>query len=229
MERNMICIDFLGLPGSGKSTLSHLLSERFHKDLDVVEPSYHLDHECGCLQRCSFKILGVLIYAFYHPFWFWHLMQIIYKQHSPLKKTFFVNLLNVAYKLNELASKKLCVVIFDQGLWQSVLSLYYQDSEISTEEFADTYSKIQRLAPAVRTISVYVKTDIETSIDRMRRRHSNVSRVESLDEKSMKEELRSQKRLIEAVEYDIEVDSSKNDIATCVDYLYNKTKGIVNN
>ena len=53
MENNIdvYCIDFYGLPGSGKSTISHLLADKLRGEVDVIEPSFHIDHDYSVIER----------------------------------------------------------------------------------------------------------------------------------------------------------------------------------
>ncbi len=75
-----IIIDFFGLPGCGKSTVSHMLAEELRKQGKVVsEPSYDTDHKLSQVKRKTNKIISFSTYAVSHPVKTWKLYGTIRK------------------------------------------------------------------------------------------------------------------------------------------------------
>ena len=60
-------IEFYGLPGSGKSTLSHIVAERLRSEgYAVEEPSYDIDHQHPLPKRVKKFAIGGFWFVFHH-------------------------------------------------------------------------------------------------------------------------------------------------------------------
>ena len=70
MEVNLkepIHIEFFGLPGCGKSTISHQVAERLRaKGYKVYEPTYYSDHNLKPVCRKLRKLLATMYYSISH-------------------------------------------------------------------------------------------------------------------------------------------------------------------
>ena len=146
-------VEFYGLPGSGKSTLSHIVAERLRREgYTVNEPSYVIDH--------------------LHP-----LPKIIkkngYKGMEAFKQT-----VNIILKIRIYNSPKAAeIVMIDQGLIQASVSL----SMYGDMKARDNYERLLSLMPnAMAALIFYIEVDEETAMNRMGKRMTNDSRVEKL-------------------------------------------------
>lgn len=219
MENNIesICLDLYGLPGSGKSTISHMLAEKLHGEINVCEPSYNIDHQKSVICRIYNKSFEVVSLLLLHPCVFISIVTIIRRcGYTPLNHVFYIHLLNICYKIGILITPPKGYIIFDQGLWQSVMSLYYQKKDKST--MVDVYRQLYKLTSKnLYTINIYISVDIETAIKRMDSRHTNISRVQKLNAEERTEELKEQLLMIEKIfNTSLAVDSGRKSINECV-------------
>lgn len=189
----MVCLDFCGLPGSGKSTISHLLAERLKQRFEVVEePSYDMDHNHSAVIRGLLKLYGCLYMFMLNLSHFISLVGIIRDcGHNLFQKTFYLNLLNLAYKIDAINRCKVDYLILDQGLWQSVVSLFYENNNLNY--FALTYKKLESLISSdIERVSICLQSDVETAMLRLSLRSSNNSRVQMLCDSEREKELKRQ-------------------------------------
>ncbi len=177
-------LEFYGLPGCGKSTISHLLSNNLKiLGYKIVEPSYEIDHvRGGKLVRRIYKIKMLVSLILFHHACFSSIVDIV-KSNGYKGKDFVSQVVNVAQKISIYNSKiSDDIVIWDQGLVQAAVSL----STNSNVSAADNLAKLLLIIKKTNIFSVYMKCDMETALYRMKMRDSNDSRVEkltSLDEK----------------------------------------------
>lgn len=195
--KKTVCLDFYGLPGSGKSTISHLLADKLRKSATVSEPSYALDHGCSKIRRLTGKSYAVILLLIKHPGFFFKITDIIRKcGFNVYNSVFYLHLLNICYKIQSLRNPDKDFIIFDQGLCQSVMSLFYRKDDKSS--FLDVYDNIRSLVnKTVMIINIKIKVDIDTAIERMDNRHTNISRVQLLSNEDRILELREQLMMIE--------------------------------
>ncbi len=215
-----ICLDFYGLPGSGKSTLSHLVAERLRKSATVSEPSYALDHGCSTFGRIIGKLYAVIKLLIKEPILFWKIINIIKNCGFKIyNKVFYLHLLNICYKIKSLNNSSSDFVVFDQGLWQSAMSLFYRKDNKSY--FLNVYDKLQSLVNKnVKFVNVKIMVDIDTAIERMDNRHTNISRVQLLKNEDRIAELKEQNLMIEKIpSISFVVDSGNMDEDGCVNSI----------
>ena len=181
MGNNIINTEFLefyGLPGCGKSTISHELAMRLRdRGFDVYEPSYVMDHERSCRSRKFEKAFSATILMLTHPVIFSRLVRILYPRLSSLNE-FALMIVNISYKLVVyLRQTKHDYIVFDEGIIQSVISILIRENEDGTEFWkyflSDFWGNKQ-----IR--SIYINTSVENSMDRIQKRKENDSRVEKL-------------------------------------------------
>ena len=222
MENNLevFCLDFYGLPGCGKSTISHLLADSIRYKAKVVEPSYHIDHGYSTAGRFLTKSLKAMVLLALHPKLFFFIVKVITScGYNGFSKDFYIHLFNISYKIGVLNDPPTGYVIFDQGLWQSVISLFYRKEDITS--MVPIFNQLNSLvSKKIHYISVYIQVDVKTAIERMDTRHAAVSRVQLLDSDDKVEELKRQLSIMDGLPTPrIVVDSVQNDINGCVSYI----------
>lgn len=218
----VICLDFYGLPGSGKSTISHLVAEKLRIKTIVVEPSYHLDHSFKAGGRFIRKCLKTLSLLLRCPRVFFSVNKVIKTcGYNCFCKDFYIHLLNISYKVGVLRNPPKGYVVFDQGLWQSVISLFYRKEDLSLIIY--TYDHLRSLAnPAIRFVDIYIQVGTGDAIERMDSRNAAISRVQLLSEVERIAELDKLLEIMDGLPSPrIVVDSSHNDVKSCVNYLIN--------
>lgn len=184
--KKSLFVEFYGLPGSGKSTLSHLVAERLRREGHVVdEPSYETDHQHPLQKRVKKMAVGGYWFVFHHV-QFCHVKNIV-RQNGYTGMEAFKQIVNVIQKVRIYNSPRAFeIVIIDQGLIQASISL----SMYGAVKAKENYERLLLLMPnAVDALRVYIDVDSETALDRMRKRTNNDSRVEKLKEDSMKEKM----------------------------------------
>lgn len=193
MKKNniLIFIEFYGLPGSGKSTLSHIMAERLRSEAySVEEPSYDIDHLQPLPKRA--KKLATCGYWFvFHHNQYRRAGEIV-KQNGYHGITAFKQISNVIQKMRIYNNKTSADIIFmDQGLIQACVSLS-MNGVLSAK---DNYERLLCLMPnAAKASRIYVEVNDEVAIDRMNKRVTNDSRVEKLKEHAARVEMLRQIR-----------------------------------
>lgn len=174
MEVNLkepIHIEFFGLPGCGKSTISHLLAEKLRaKGYRVYEPSYELDHYSNPLIRKT-KKLFITASFFLSNHKICRKIKLQVKVNGYCGSSAMQQMINIIPKISIYMSNKPAVYIWDEGLLQSAISLAFN----SEEDVNLTYNSIKK---DVSSIKVLLQTDVYTALDRMNKRTTNDSRVE---------------------------------------------------
>lgn len=214
----MICLDFYGLPGSGKSTISHLVAKKLRENYKVREVSYEIDFGYAALIRGIIKLRYVLMLMINRPSCFFKLIGLIYNcGNYPLGKGFIKNLLNIAYKIKALQKESDTILIFDHGLWQTVLSLHYQQMDA---DYRGTYQQLLSLIPNdVEFLNVFLKLDPDNAVIRMKERTTDKARLEYLCQEEMMQELVNEVGILENYpNHDLIVDArlSKEDCCNII-------------
>lgn len=171
-----ICIDFYGLPGCGKSTLSHLASQKLRcEGLDVKEVSYDMDHGNGTLLRTWKKIVTTIRLFLCYPRLFWRVSKTLSTNGISLfGKLYFKHIINLSYKIYALVEHD-GIILFDEGFCQAVLSISVNNEDIRE----DCYQLLTGALPCNRKmINVYVKTVPDTALMRIRTRSDGQSRFD---------------------------------------------------
>lgn len=175
--KKSLFVEFYGLPGSGKSTLSHIVAERLRREgYTVDEPSYDIDHRHPLPKIIKKLAIGCYWFAFHHKQYFsiWNIVQQNgYKGMEAFKQT-----VNIILKIRIYNSPKAAeIVMIDQGLIQASVSL----SMYGDMKARDNYERLLNLMPNAMAASIfYIEVDEETAMNRMSKRMTNDSRVEKL-------------------------------------------------
>lgn len=182
MENNLkesVHFEFYGLPGCGKSTLSHIIAEEFRKNgFDVAEPTYDSAHNTNRFLRAFSKLLVSIIFFARFTSHFYILKKIVRDNQYNDFFSLFYQMINIIPKIFIYNDKRIRLYIWDEGLVQSSISL----ALINDCNAQDNFRQLLDLTKKPKVIKVYLITDIDTAIYRMNKRTSNLSRVEKEDD-----------------------------------------------
>jgi len=173
-------IEFLGLPGAGKSTLSHnvahLLSERGYT---VDEATYEVDHDLGTFQRILVKLSGVASYVCRNPIHAANdVARILAAQQETLadaRRSIFNWLFINSIVSQAHAGKR--IVILDQGLAQAVWSV---GLAARRQAWLDLCLDTPHRKVPKPDLIVAVKAKTQTVCARLRSREKRISRIDHL-------------------------------------------------
>lgn len=231
MENNLkqtLYVEFYGLPGCGKSTISHILAKRLMDDgFTVVEPSFTEDHRTKFVRKIIKLLYGCYGYVFHHST-YRKISGLVYENgYVGFEK--FTQTVNVLQKVNVYRkdnTKK--IVIWDQGIIQASISL----SVTEHVEAFDNYRFLEEFfSKNSLVIRIYMPIDKNMALERMAGRKTNDSRVERIGGYSNKMKLLDNfedgiKSIRDGLkEYNVEiVVDGHNDISVITDVIYQTIK-----
>lgn len=171
-----VFLEFYGLPGCGKSTVSHAVAEELRKlGKTVAEPSYDLDHRHSDHIRKIKKAGYLLVLLSKHPAVFRKLVKLM-KDNGYQGKKGILQCSNIAYKLLAYNDKTDAdYVVFDEGLIQSAISLADKAGKSIENE-----KLLYGLCKTRDKISIYIEVNAETALKRMETREKHDSRIEKI-------------------------------------------------
>ena len=201
-----VCIDFFGLPGCGKSTLSHLTSQKLRcEGLDVKEVSYDMDHGNSSLLRSLKKSFSTIWLFLCYPCLFWRVSKALSLNGiSLLSKLYFKHIINLSYKICALKGYHE-IILFDEGFCQAVLSISVNNERIHENCYE---SLVSAIASDRRMIRVYVKTDADIALTRIRMRNDGQSRLDNLSDKDVIIKMRKMEAFCRALPQTLVVDNN---------------------
>jgi hypothetical protein len=170
-------IEFLGLPGVGKSELSLRVARRLAAlDAATQQPSHALDHELAPVWRRTFKAIHVLRELACHPVASLQAARIIAATRQRRFLTHCLLTFNwlLVAGLARRAHRRPGVHVFDQGMLQAVWS-------VALEGDAETAMKLLRHGANhgfMPEVAVVVDADTTTVRHRLVERDSGASRIE---------------------------------------------------
>lgn len=185
MENNLkktVILDYYGIPGSGKSTVSHVLSEKYREEgKSVIEPSYIYDHRGSGVTRKLKKISATIQFGMKSPRRFLAVYRLGKLNGYTLTSGLLNQIVNIVTKIYAIEKYigKFDYIIFDEGLAQAAISL----SVNSEHPSAGNFKSIMDLLPDIPEIKlVQVTLDIHEALKRIEIRNSKDTRVEKLEE-----------------------------------------------
>lgn len=180
--KKSVFLEFYGLPGCGKSTVSHLVAEKLRNlGNDVMEPTYDMDHKCSAGIRKIRKLLILGKYAVVHPRGFLQLARLV-KKNGYTGSEGIAQAANIAQKLWIYEHADASYVIFDEGLTQSAISLS-QGLCSSRENEAALYQLCRK-----RTVlKIYMVVSTAEVQRRMASRDRHDSRIEKIQDAAQRE------------------------------------------
>ena len=182
-------VEFYGLPGSGKSTISHMVAKELRANgFSVCEPSFYSDHLRHPIIRKIVKIYKTLIFSLRYPKSIIKIYKLLSQGGISQLSHLLQLILNIAPKLNCYIHSKNNVYIWDEGLIQSSISASLEhpmNTDIITKKLFD-------IGKNREVIKIYVKMDIDTALKRLEGREKHDSRVEKETDTRKKREIMNQ-------------------------------------
>jgi thymidylate kinase len=172
-------VEFLGVPGSGKSTVSHAVADILKaRGVLVAEITYGLDRRHRRIARLLLKSLLSIRYILKWPYRaLWYYRSIVstkQKRVTDLAKALF----NWMFIASLVDGRRASVVTFlDQGIAQALWSVGYAAQR---ETWTNLFSIEQGSAIAMPDLVVHVRASLESVGDRLMARAQRVSRLDSL-------------------------------------------------
>lgn len=204
-----ICIDIYGLPGCGKSTLSHFASQKLRcEGLDVKEASYDMDHGNTSLLRTWKKIIATIRLFLCCPRLFWRVSKTLSTNGISLfGKLYFKHIINLSYKICALKGHH-DIILFDEGFCQAVLSISVNNDGIRNDCYD---SLISAIASDRRMINVYVKTEPDIAFSRIRERNDGQSRMDNISDEDAIIELRKMENICSSLPQTIVIENNNSE------------------
>ena len=183
MEANLkepLHIEFYGLPGCGKSTVSHTAAEQLRANgIKVYEFSFFYDHNLKPIARKFFKLFLTVCFCLSGPKAYRNLRRLVKENGYVDFWSSFKQIVNIAPKIMFYKKRKKAVYLWDEGLVQSAISLTVN----SGMDIKKTEESLFSIVEQREIKKVYLKVDKEIALQRMNMRNSNDSRIEcELDE-----------------------------------------------
>ena len=170
-------VEFLGLPGCGKSFFSHKVAEKLRGEgYKIAEPSWELDHSCGKYSRAIKKMMMAWLFTLCHHQEAKGIKEVI--RSCRLSKTeakrFHRNIFYKAYLLKKKTEK---VLFFDEGLAQMAVSLSIGTGKSVCQIYNEVLSELSLKQNA---FLIRIDCSIENALLNMNHRESHDSYVEQL-------------------------------------------------
>ena len=183
MESDLtVFLEFYGIPGCGKSTVSHILAQELCKTgKRVSEPTYDLDHNRATGCRKWIKLFALVQLAVFHPQKNIALRKLV-RDCGYMGRKALPHMVNIAKKLSVYSSAKADYVVFDEGLTQSAISL----AQSGTEDCKMIEKRLYELCDRSKIQKIYIKADPDTALIRIMNREKHDSRIEKLQSESEK-------------------------------------------
>lgn len=225
MENNLINkpihIEFYGLPGSGKSTISHIIAEELRKENNFIveEPTYNILYSNSKVKRILSKILYSLFLLFINPISFLKLMKLI-KDNGYKGKEIYKQFANIAYKIVIYKfQKQNHIYIWDEGLIQSALSLSMFNNIKANTNYNNLFLILNK---KVIIKKIFLNVDKETVKQRLELRENKHSRVEKMNGEEVNLTLDRIENCVKQINdlYTYEI-STLDDLAALKEYIIN--------
>jgi energy-coupling factor transporter ATP-binding protein EcfA2 len=132
-----VLVEFVGLPGSGKSTIAHALADLLREHgATVSEPTWRIDHTLRPSLRLLRKASLAIAAAARDPYRARGIIESIVQSRQPTTREVLKLVINALYvaEAAERCERRPGVHVFDQGLLQQLWSALYRAAESSDLE-----------------------------------------------------------------------------------------------
>jgi hypothetical protein len=167
-----------------------------------------MDHGNTSLLRTWKKIIATIRLFLCYTRLFWRVSTTLLTNGISLfSKLYFKHIINLSYKLCALKEHH-DIILFDEGFCQAVLSISVNNDGIRNDCYN---SLICAIAADRRIINVYVKTEPDTALARIRMRNDGQSRFDNLSDDVTKKELVKMEKLCGSLPQTIVVDNNNSE------------------
>ena len=175
--RRPLFFEFFGLPGCGKSTVSHAIAMLLRENgYSVKEPSYRIDHQKRIIKRLLKFAIVCWWYLFHHKEYC--SIRNIVRLNDYMGLEELLQISNIIQKVRIYNNKvNSHIFIWDQGLVQAAISLSIKGAVSAGENYNNLKLLIRR---DVMMVPIYMPVAIDVALKRMSERPTNDSRVEEL-------------------------------------------------
>lgn len=171
-------IEFYGLPGCGKSTISERIAKRFESNgISVLQASAKTGNETGKVKRVLIKLARTLTVSKNYKQDMLLFREIVNNNGYSSYQDVFKQVINLAQKDYYYKKKSDSLFMWDEGLLQAAISLSVNNSRDCSKNVSELLEIVQNGA---RIIPVYLKMPIDSAISNMNQRRTNNSRVEKI-------------------------------------------------
>jgi hypothetical protein len=191
----------LGIPGSGKSTISHRAAQILgEKGITIPEPTYLINNEMSTIKRYLTKSWYSLRLTWLRPAWALKWFWLVVQSRQRTLNDFVSMIINGFFVLEIYRhhSRNNDICFLDQGLYQALVSLSYHSKN---ESLID-----EKLIAALDFVStheirvIHVRGDVDTIAERLRTRDTTQSRLEIIkNTPGFVETIRTEKQKIETL------------------------------
>lgn len=170
-------VEFFGIPGAGKSTISHRVSKELREDGRIVsEPMYTLTHEATSAKRYLYKSAYAAYGTALRPTEALATGQLIADTEQPSRLTLGKTIFNWLFVNGVIRSRETGQLqLLDQGLCQAAWSVALSAERNRIEELCEM--AVAALARAEETLIIIVEITPETARERLSTRADDGSRV----------------------------------------------------
>jgi hypothetical protein len=179
MKRRSAVIEFIGLPGVGKSTLSHRVAEMLQqRGWRVEQPTYSVDHEMHTWERLLLKLQRVSAEAIFHPASAVRSVRAILATGQVSAADFISVTVNWLFmsSLLRTADRRTGVHIFDEGPLNALWSIAFSAGSAGTAGILGELAR-QRSTPVLVAL---IEADIAAVRERHDLRKNGQSRLERI-------------------------------------------------
>lgn len=182
LKAKPIYLEFYGLPGCGKSTISHLVAEELRKQgKTVLEPTYDVDHRYRKVIRRIVKTINAARFTILSPKTISKIIAVV-KDNGYTGSAALNLFINIAQKLLIYRLSNAEYIIFDEGLIQSAISLT-QTNNSKTDSF-ENVKALYRMCPKRKVRIIDICVSLEETQERMSKRAKHDSRIEKIRDKN---------------------------------------------
>jgi len=172
-------VEFLGLPGAGKTTMSRAVAAALReRRIPVTEPTYRVDHKVGNGVRQAVKLWYSLRRMIRRPLLSARWARTVLGSHQRALGSSWLETANLLYLLELIRSEaaRPGVHLFDQGLFQALWSLAY-DSASPDVIPRLVLERVRRSLPRTAVV-VVVEASVTTVRARLLERPGTTSRLQ---------------------------------------------------
>jgi len=192
MQTDRLVVEFLGLPGTGKTTLVARLSELLESGEETVSTRKDINQWSGQISIIC-KLLFVLRHPFFIGHYFYHAVRFL-RTLNPLGNGIAMRTLRspvIDIYLNEfIKNSKSSLVLLDQGSLQNIWSIAAFSKSFGGKALK-TFFNVVIKGSHYPHVYVYLNSSTELAASRVTQRRHGDSRFDDMDRDSMSEGLRT--------------------------------------